>query len=229
MQASLTFLHSKNYCSPSQSLKHIRSHIMNKLLIVALFAQGHLAAFHSPALLARQLVTIPCSDQGMKDCGDGCIDIGWTCCPSGAGGCSPSDYCDVGSNGEDACCPDGEVCQGPGGVSTDLNTQTIISTITYETTSTIFEETPTTSAEQETTTIQVPPIETETPTLPITTVTTVSLPTLSLNETITGTATTGPATTTTEAVVPTGAAAHNGFSASNMVGGLMAGVVALFL
>jgi len=48
-------------------------------------------------------------------CGSGCIDSTWTCCPDGSGGCSPSEQCQLGNNGQYGCCPLGETCNGGGG------------------------------------------------------------------------------------------------------------------
>lgn len=100
---------------------------MNKLFAAGLLASTALAAGTSPVLKGRQLVEIPCSESGMQDCGDGCIDLGWTCCPSGDGGCGPGFYC----HSEGGCCPDGEVCQGDGGVITEPGV-TVTNTIPVE-------------------------------------------------------------------------------------------------
>ncbi|EEU39871.1 uncharacterized protein NECHADRAFT_93011 [Fusarium vanettenii 77-13-4] len=99
---------------------------MNKIFLFALSATGVLAAYRSPLLAARQVVAIPCSDQGLKDCGTGCIQQDWTCCPSKAGGCPPTAYCDVGTNGEYGCCPNGSQCGGDGGANTRGMTSTIV-------------------------------------------------------------------------------------------------------
>ncbi|KAI8721258.1 hypothetical protein NCS52_00573000 [Fusarium sp. LHS14.1] len=99
---------------------------MNKIFLFALSASGALAAYRSPLLAARQVVTIPCSDRGLKDCGTGCIQQDWTCCPSKAGGCPPTAYCDVGTNGEYGCCPNGSQCGGDGGANTQAMTSTIV-------------------------------------------------------------------------------------------------------
>jgi hypothetical protein len=56
-----------------------------------------------------------CSSQGQTDCGSGCIDLGWTCCPDGSGGCGPTEYCVLGSNNQYGCCPNGQDCSGGGG------------------------------------------------------------------------------------------------------------------
>ncbi|KAJ3541873.1 hypothetical protein NM208_g4398 [Fusarium decemcellulare] len=71
---------------------------MNKVFLVALSATGALASYYkpilarSPLLNERQVITIPCNEQGLKDCGTGCIETSWTCCPSKAGGCPPTAY-----------------------------------------------------------------------------------------------------------------------------------------
>ncbi|KAE8148549.1 hypothetical protein BDV25DRAFT_131149 [Aspergillus avenaceus] len=104
---------------------------MNKLLtLTTLLATTALAVDRTPALLARQLVELPCSYQGEKPCGDGCIPLSYTCCPGGAGGCPIGSYCD-----DLGCCPNGKICSGGGGVitrpgSTISVTNTLTSTLT---------------------------------------------------------------------------------------------------
>lgn len=138
--------------------------MMNKLILLALSAAGTLASSHSDAmLLERQLVPIPCDEQGRKDCGVGCIPLSWTCCPSGAGGCPATAYCNLGSNGEYNCCPRGQICGGPGGASTDRFTNTV--TLPGET-STI--EPPTVTLEPTTESVPEPePTEPAEPTEPV--------------------------------------------------------------
>ncbi|KAM0436652.1 hypothetical protein ACHAPT_002361 [Fusarium lateritium] len=99
---------------------------MNKIFLFALSATGALATNRMPLLAERQVVAIPCSDQGLKDCGTGCIQTDWTCCPSKAGGCPPTAFCDVGANGEYGCCPNGSTCGGDGGANTRGVTSTIV-------------------------------------------------------------------------------------------------------
>ncbi|KPM43694.1 hypothetical protein AK830_g2850 [Neonectria ditissima] len=101
---------------------------MNKAILLILSASGVLAAVASPFLAERQIYKVPCGDQGKKDCGVGCIDLSWTCCPSGDGGCPSTSVCFLGSNGEYGCCPRGTVCEGAGGASTDASTSTIVVT-----------------------------------------------------------------------------------------------------
>ncbi|OCL12437.1 hypothetical protein AOQ84DRAFT_275388, partial [Glonium stellatum] len=48
----------------------------------------------------------------------GCIEATWTCCADRTGGCSPSEYCSLGDNGEYGCCPNDEICDGPGSAVT---------------------------------------------------------------------------------------------------------------
>lgn len=72
-------------------------------------------------VLKRQGSLIPCSQQGMKDCGTSCIDLTDTCCPDRAGGCAVGTYCSLGSNGEYGCCRTGRTCVGPGGVNSEVN------------------------------------------------------------------------------------------------------------
>ncbi|KAE8379238.1 hypothetical protein BDV26DRAFT_291547 [Aspergillus bertholletiae] len=106
------------------------------LTLGALLATTALAADRSPALVARQVVELPCSYQGEKDCGSGCIPLSYTCCPDQRGGCPLGSYCDgLG------CCPNGKTCTGPGGVitrpgSTISLTRTLTDTLTSTSTST---------------------------------------------------------------------------------------------
>ncbi|KAB8258186.1 hypothetical protein BDV32DRAFT_151685 [Aspergillus pseudonomiae] len=112
-------------------------HRMQKFLtLAALLATTALAVDRTPALVARQVVELPCSYQGEKACGDGCIPLSYTCCPNNLGGCPLGSYCDgIG------CCPNGETCTGGGGVSTRPGstisiTNTLTNTLTSTSTST---------------------------------------------------------------------------------------------
>lgn len=84
---------------------------------------------------ARPTTTLYCAATE-KDCGTGCIDLGWTCCPDAKGGCGPSDYCNLGDNKEYNCCPRGSVCTGAGGVTTIAPTTKPATTGTVTRTST---------------------------------------------------------------------------------------------
>ncbi|RKL17877.1 hypothetical protein BFJ68_g4142 [Fusarium oxysporum] len=102
---------------------------MKKFLLIALSATGILAVQYSPSfplLAVRQVVEVPCADQNLKDCGTGCIQLDWTCCPSRAGGCPPTAYCEVGTNQQYGCCPNGSICNGEGGGTTRADTTTIV-------------------------------------------------------------------------------------------------------
>lgn len=88
--------------------------MMYKFLAAGLMASTALAAGTSPAIMARDIIEIPCIETGMKDCGDGCIEPSWTCCPAGDGGCGPGFYC----HSEGGCCPIGKLCEGDGGATT---------------------------------------------------------------------------------------------------------------
>ncbi|KAK2764036.1 hypothetical protein FQN54_009655 [Arachnomyces sp. PD_36] len=105
---------------------------MNRFITLGLLAASTALATNTSPLKSRQLIEIPCSESGMQDCGSGCIDLGWTCCPSGDGGCEPGTYC----HSEGGCCPEGEVCSGDGGVITEPG-------VTYSVTSTVSVEVPT--------------------------------------------------------------------------------------
>lgn len=83
-------------------------------LFAATAASEPLAVAQRPALHARQ----DSCGLAMSECGDGCIPIGYTCCPGGEGGCGLAETCVLGSNDEYGCCPIGRRCIGEGGVST---------------------------------------------------------------------------------------------------------------
>lgn len=172
-----------------------------KAFSCALFTTGVLASLSPPSFIKRQLVEVPCSEQGYKDCGDSCILPSYTCCPDGNGGCPSTSYCVTSSNGEVGCCPRGETCEGGGGVDTD--TILLTSTIWDDTTSTIWEGSTSTAWDE----TSVAETSTATPTL--------------LPEPVPSNGTTGEPT-----AVPTAAA--NGLVA-NLFGGVAAGVAALLL
>ncbi|KAM0339441.1 hypothetical protein ACHAPQ_001701 [Fusarium lateritium] len=102
---------------------------MNKIMLLALSASVALASVQYspsfPLLAVRQVVEVPCSEQNLKDCGTGCIQQDWTCCPSKAGGCPPTAYCEVGTNQQFGCCPNGSICNGNGGGTTRGSTDTL--------------------------------------------------------------------------------------------------------
>ncbi|KAM0238901.1 hypothetical protein ACHAP5_008536 [Fusarium lateritium] len=102
---------------------------MNKIMLLALSASAALASVQYspsfPLLAVRQVVEVPCSEQNLKDCGTGCIQQDWTCCPSKAGGCPPTAYCEVGTNQQFGCCPNGSICNGNGGGTTRVSTDTL--------------------------------------------------------------------------------------------------------
>ncbi|KAK0373902.1 GPI anchored serine-threonine rich protein [Colletotrichum limetticola] len=170
---------------------------LKKLLVLALPALALAEEAFSP--LKRQIVEIPCSESGRKDCGDGCIPLTYTCCPDQQGGCPLTSTCWLGNNGQYACCPIGKQCVGPGGVNTEPGS-TVTSTLFFtesipdEKTSTSFfaststatftltSEIGTTSAEtslvpKPTTSLPAPPVVSNTPT------TTATLPTITANST----------------------------------------------
>ncbi|KAK2684158.1 hypothetical protein RAB80_002104 [Fusarium oxysporum f. sp. vasinfectum] len=128
-----------------------------KCLFLLSATSGALVNSYTPFLAPRQLAALSCADEGLKTCGDGCIDPSWTCCPGSKGGCSPEEYCTVGSNSELGCCPHGEVCEGPGGVSTHpIPVSGEISTVISEG----IETSETTGHEEPTTTTEKAPVET---------------------------------------------------------------------
>ena len=112
---------------------------MRATFIVAALLPGlalaEYAAQAANALFARQnSVELPCSAQGEKDCGSGCIPLSYTCCPDRAGGCPASEYCDLTANGKYGCCSLGRTCRGNGGAITRPGeTLTSVTTITSQT------------------------------------------------------------------------------------------------
>ncbi|KAF7543654.1 hypothetical protein G7Z17_g10563 [Cylindrodendrum hubeiense] len=214
---------------------------MNKFILLALSATGALAAANSPFLAAREIYQVPCSETGQKECGNGCIDSSWTCCPSGAGGCPSDATCYLGTNGEYGCCPEGTTCGGEGGASTDASTNTVTipgegetSTLVTEATSTggyeqppvetpssVAVETPSSEAVDSYTQVETLQTETQTYVQPVTTPAGV-LPTYGSNGTQPA-ATTPPAVTGTD--VPSVATAFG----VSMVGGLVACAAAALL
>jgi len=91
-------------------------------------------------ILGRQLEPVLCSEQGLPSCGSptNCIEIGYTCCPSG-GGCAPDTNCwtpGPGQSGEPGCCPKGETCSGGGGTDVDSSIKTLTNTNTIASTRT---------------------------------------------------------------------------------------------
>jgi hypothetical protein len=125
------------------------------VILAAAFAAVEAGSF-SP-VLRRQLVELSCAESGEKDCGDLCIPLDYTCCPSGDGGCpTATSVCQLGDNGEYGCCPLGETCAGDGGSNT-LPGGIIVSTETIEVpgeTSVIVD--PTYTVPEETETVTVP-------------------------------------------------------------------------
>jgi len=85
-------------------------------LFFLLSAAAVIYAERSPQLLRRQ--SSSCSDLGKKECGAGCIDMTYTCCPDQSGGCPLGEYCDLMDNNQYGCCPTGESCKGFVGVIT---------------------------------------------------------------------------------------------------------------
>ncbi|KAK0701142.1 hypothetical protein B0T21DRAFT_300784, partial [Apiosordaria backusii] len=59
-----------------------------------------------------------CEDIEQQTCGDGCVPVDYTCCPTQEGACAPGFECQLGDNDEYGCCPEGEECVGDGGAIT---------------------------------------------------------------------------------------------------------------
>ncbi|KAL5610416.1 hypothetical protein FOBRF1_006533 [Fusarium oxysporum] len=78
---------------------------MNRLLLIALTATGATASTNN--MLVRQLSKATCQD--VVEAGLG--GQGWTCCKDGTTPCAPGQYCSLGeSDVEWACCPNGKIC-----------------------------------------------------------------------------------------------------------------------
>jgi hypothetical protein len=203
----------------------------NPILLFFLIAAAAIGADSSSNLLRRQtLIPVSCSSQGLKACGVVCIGLSDTCCPSGAGGCPIGTYCDLTSNGEYGCCPNGEICTGPGGAITSLFTQTVL--LPGET-STQTEFTTSTSEPTET-----GPIETSVSTLTSNFVSTYLSPSVStLTSTFVSTylspsvshSTTPPSHLTTKATATTSLPEYTGAADSNIEGFLSVGLLAFIL
>lgn len=174
----------------------------------------------------RQSTDVPCSELNLKGCGDACIPLSYTCCPSGEGGCPATAYCDLISDGEYGCCPRGEVCVGGGGVQTSITT--IYSTTQEEPTDYPEPEEPEPEEpepeEPEPEEPEPEEPEPEEPEEPDTSVPPAPWPTpIPSNDT--GIPTASP--TGEEPPVATDAAAVNGFVATNLLGGLVAAAAVL--
>lgn len=186
-------------------------------LLVLFLAVPALANLAPAGLLKRQS---DCVGAGYKTCGDGCIPITWTCCPKEDGGCPASSYCDIGDNGETACCLNGFQCTGDGGVSTDYNTYTSFIPSTIEETSTIVEDTTTYSAS-----LPILTLTTETETETATETESSSVPPVDLPSPIPS----GNGTTTAEPTAVPTAGANVKALAGNLVGGVAAGAAMLLI
>jgi hypothetical protein len=156
-----------------------------------------------------------CAEQGQKDCGSDCIDLSWTCCPDKLGGCAATEFCELGSNNQYGCCPNGEVCAGNGGAST-TGAGTVAGTVTHISTST---PSPTQGS--------TPP-PTQAPTQTQTSVSTTATPI----ETTSATSTTSskPTAATTSPALLTGAGneGHRAPSAAYMFGAVLAALFMFF-
>ncbi|POR34873.1 GPI anchored serine-threonine rich protein [Tolypocladium paradoxum] len=164
---------------------------------------------------------ISCDELGEKPCGDGYMQLSYTCCPDEAGGCPATARCELADNSEYGCYPLGKTCTGPGGATTDLNTRTSI--IPGDTSTVTIPQGPTSTTEPtdeptSTDDSEEPPsfsTTTYTATLPITTISSTLAPSKAANATA----------TTHRPLAVTAGAATNGLSASSLLGGLLARVL----
>ncbi|KAK3997809.1 hypothetical protein QBC44DRAFT_314491 [Cladorrhinum sp. PSN332] len=179
--------------------------LLGALPVLALAAQSH------PSYLFRrtddnyaEIGDTTCDDNGLQTCGDGCIPLDYTCCEDKKGGCRAGQYCSLGDNGDYGCCEVGEVCSGDGGASTstifnDGPTSTWDTDLTPPTSSPEPEPTPTPSESPIESPTESP---TETPIEPTPTESPTEGPTETPTETPIGSPTESPTETPTE--TPTG-------------------------
>ncbi|KAF9887755.1 hypothetical protein FE257_009561 [Aspergillus nanangensis] len=192
---------------------------MHSITLPTLLLATTALASTSPArLFARQTVEVPCSYDGMVECGTVCIEPTYTCCSIGVGGCAPGTYCT-----SDGCCPNGKICTGPGG--TDINTKTF--TFTDTLTNTLTNTDTATEVPPPATTEVPPPATTE---VPPTTTSKPVIPPSSTAEGSSSVAVPSPSgsssSTGPESPVFTGGASG---AKVVSVGGLVAGVMAVLL
>ncbi|KFA45378.1 hypothetical protein S40293_09668 [Stachybotrys chartarum IBT 40293] len=81
----------------------------NLLTLLALCVASSFAS--NPA--ARQDTPVACQGDN-RPCGPICIEASWTCCPDGQIGCPANAFCNQGVGGIYSCCPNGSVCEGVG-------------------------------------------------------------------------------------------------------------------
>lgn len=88
---------------------------MHKLIVLGVLPAIALA---SPAFPFRRTdyEAKSCAELGLKQCGTGCIQLDYTCCPAETGGCPPGNHCVLGDDKQPGCCLDDYVCTGNGGV-----------------------------------------------------------------------------------------------------------------
>ncbi|KAK4172261.1 hypothetical protein QBC36DRAFT_304616 [Triangularia setosa] len=115
---------------PDQSFvfAHVRFPRLNKMhskmLVLGALPMLAFARAHPPLLRGRTdggYITTPvktCEDIEQQTCGDGCVPLDYTCCPTEEGACAPGYNCQLGGNDEYGCCPQGQVCVGNGGAIT---------------------------------------------------------------------------------------------------------------
>ncbi|KAK4195148.1 hypothetical protein QBC40DRAFT_289586 [Triangularia verruculosa] len=100
-----------------------------------------------------------CEDIEQQTCGDGCVPVDYTCCPTQEGACAPGFNCQLGDNDEYGCCPDGQECVGDGGaITTTFSTPLPTSSVPA------YEEEPTPTDEVEEPPLTTAPAEDTEPT-----------------------------------------------------------------
>ncbi|VBB80698.1 Putative protein of unknown function [Podospora comata] len=102
----------------------------SKLLILGALPMLAMARAYPPLLRGRTddgYVTTPvktCEDIGQQTCGDGCVPLEYSCCPTEEGACAAGFKCQIGDNDKYGCCPEGQTCVGNGGsVTATFSTQ----------------------------------------------------------------------------------------------------------
>ncbi|KAK0672112.1 hypothetical protein QBC41DRAFT_314236 [Cercophora samala] len=106
-----------------------RSKMHSRFLVLGALPMLAMARAYPPLLRGRTdggYVTNPvktCEDIKQQTCGDGCVPVEYTCCPTEEGACAPGFDCQLGDNDEYGCCPEGQECVGNGGsITTTFST-----------------------------------------------------------------------------------------------------------
>ncbi|KYK56457.1 hypothetical protein DCS_03457 [Drechmeria coniospora] len=213
---------------------------MKMLILFIALTAGVLGSMLEGSFVSpRNAAPASCFEVGEKQCGELCIPLSYICCPDGKGGCPGSHGCQLAENGVWGCCPIGQVCHGSATATTNTmvinptgaETNTMANTLTNslpgqpstQTTPVTVLPTAETDAEE--------PTGTEEPTAATGQPSISTVPVSASSTTGRSNATVTAPQSSTTAGQPRASitAAGNSLSASGLVGGLVAGAVALFL